>query len=267
VAKGIPEAMTNYAVLLREGRGGLAKDENAAAALLAAAATNKARAQFALASKKIKDAPTNSAEYIPWLEKRAADRNADAQVALGVALFTGQGGSRDPAQAVEWFRKAAARRAPDALFNLGLLHQTGQAVPQDSALAARYFKAAADNEGIKPWIKVICALTMAAGTAAGGWKIIKTLGHKMVKLQPVNGFAAETTAASVLYTAAFFGMPVSTTHAITTSIMGVGCARRFSALKLGVVERILWAWIMTLPATATLAFVLMKGLHWVGWAP
>jgi PiT family inorganic phosphate transporter len=108
------------------------------------------------------------------------------------------------------------------------------------------------------WIKVVCALTMAAGTAAGGWRIIKTLGHKMVKLQPVHGFAAETTAATVLYTAAFFGMPVSTTHAITTSIMGVGCAKRFSALKLGVVERIIWAWLLTLPASGFMAYLLVR---------
>ena len=110
------------------------------------------------------------------------------------------------------------------------------------------------NPGIPPWVIVTCALTMAAGTAAGGWKIIKTMGHKVVKLQPVHGFAAETTAASVLYVTATLGMPVSTTHAITTSIMGVGCAKRFSALKLRVVERIIWAWIMTIPVTGGLAF-------------
>jgi PiT family inorganic phosphate transporter len=114
------------------------------------------------------------------------------------------------------------------------------------------------KEVIAPWIKVICALTMAAGTAAGGWRIIKTMGHKMVKLQPVNGFAAETAGATVLMAAAHFGMPVSTTHSITTSIMGVGCARRFSALKLDVVERILWAWFLTLPMTALLGFLLME---------
>ncbi len=117
------------------------------------------------------------------------------------------------------------------------------------------------------WIKVVCALTMAAGTAAGGWRIIKTLGHKMVKLQPVHGFAAETTAASILYAAAFFGMPVSTTHAITTSIMGVGCAKRFSALKLGVVERIIWAWVLTLPASGLMAYLLIRLGRGVGWVP
>jgi PiT family inorganic phosphate transporter len=101
---------------------------------------------------------------------------------------------------------------------------------------------------------------MAAGTAAGGWKIIKTMGHKMVKLQPVHGFAAETTAATILYVTGSFGMPVSTTHAITTSIMGVGCAKRFSALRLNVVERILWAWVLTIPATAGLSFLFV----WLG---
>ncbi len=116
------------------------------------------------------------------------------------------------------------------------------------------------SPGVPPWVVFTCAVTMAAGTAAGGWKIIKTMGHKMVKLQPVNGFAAETTAATVLYVTGTLGMPVSTTHAITTSIMGVGCAKRFSALKLGVVERILWAWVMTLPATGGLAFALVFAL-------
>jgi PiT family inorganic phosphate transporter len=113
------------------------------------------------------------------------------------------------------------------------------------------------SQGIPNWVVVVCALTMAAGTAAGGWRIIRTLGHRMVKLQPVHGFAAETTAATVLAVTGSLGMPVSTTHAITTSIMGVGCAKRFSALKLGIVERIIWAWVMTIPATAGVAFALV----------
>jgi PiT family inorganic phosphate transporter len=120
------------------------------------------------------------------------------------------------------------------------------------------------NDHIPMWIKVVCALTMAAGTAAGGWRIIRTMGHKMVKLQPVHGFAAETTAAVVIHTASHFGMPVSTTHAITTSIMGVGVAKRFNALKLGVVERILWAWVLTLPATGLLGYALLKLVRLLG---
>ena len=117
---------------------------------------------------------------------------------------------------------------------------------------------------IAVWIKVICALTMAAGTAAGGWRIIRTLGHKMVRLHPVHGFAAEATGASVLLAAAHFGMPVSTTHAITTSIMGVGCAKGFNALKLKVVERILWAWVLTIPASGLVAYGLVRAAQMFG---
>jgi PiT family inorganic phosphate transporter len=118
---------------------------------------------------------------------------------------------------------------------------------------------------IAAWIIVLCGLTMCAGTAAGGWRIIKTLGHKMVRLQPVHGFAAETTGATVLFTAAIFGMPVSTTHAITASIMGVGCAKGFNALKLNVVERILWAWVLTLPASGIVAYALVRAARACGW--
>ena len=121
------------------------------------------------------------------------------------------------------------------------------------------------QQDIATWIKLVCALTMAAGTAGGGWRIIRTLGHKMVKLQPVHGFAAETTAATVLFVAAKMGMPVSTTHAITASIMGVGAAKRFSALKMGVVKSILLAWVLTLPASALIAYVAMRALQGFGW--
>src|SRR5881296_2522047 len=117
------------------------------------------------------------------------------------------------------------------------------------------------------WIKFICALTMAAGTAAGGWRIIRTLGHKVVRLQPIHGFAAETTAATVLMVAAKFGMPVSTTHAISTSIMGVGMAKTPKALKWELVERIVWTWFLTLPATGTIAYVLVRASQGLGWTP
>ena len=118
---------------------------------------------------------------------------------------------------------------------------------------------------IAVWIKIVCAVTMCAGTAAGGWRIIKTLGHKMVKLHPVHGFAAEATGATVLLTAAHFGMPVSTTHAITTSIMGVGCAIGFNALKFSVVQRILWAWVLTIPASGIVAYGLVRLAKACGW--
>jgi inorganic phosphate transporter, PiT family len=122
-----------------------------------------------------------------------------------------------------------------------------------------------DQSYIPLWIKITCATVMAAGTAAGGWRIIKTMGQKMVRVLPVNGFAADATGATVLMAAAHFGMPVSTTHAITTSIMGVGCARRWSALKLGVVGRIIIAWVLTLPMAALISWLTMRLIYLAGW--
>ncbi len=111
---------------------------------------------------------------------------------------------------------------------------------------------------VSPWVVILCATTMAAGTAAGGWRIIRTLGHKMVKLQPVHGFAAETSAAVIIQLASSWGIPLSTTHVISTSIMGVGAVKRFSGVKWGVVQRIVWAWVFTLPATGLLGYLLAR---------
>jgi PiT family inorganic phosphate transporter len=92
-------------------------------------------------------------------------------------------------------------------------------------------------------------------------RIIRTMGQRLVKLQPVQGFAAETTAAAIIYGASLIGVPLSTTHVISTSIMGVGASKRLSAVKWGVVETIVWAWVLTLPVTALLgaAFVWLSG--------
>ncbi len=114
---------------------------------------------------------------------------------------------------------------------------------------------------VAKWVIVLCAATMAAGTAAGGWRIIRTLGHRMVKLQPVHGFAAETTAAVIIQAASHLGIPLSTTHVISTSIMGVGAVKRFSGVKWGVVERIVWAWVLTLPATGLAGYALARLAH------
>jgi inorganic phosphate transporter, PiT family len=122
------------------------------------------------------------------------------------------------------------------------------------------FLRVSEFKDIPYWVVVTCALTMAFGTAAGGWRIIRTMGHKMVKLQPVHGFAAETTAAMIIHTASAIGVPVSTTHVISTSIMGVGATKRLSAVKWGVVERILWAWVLTLPVTGLLGYFLVRML-------
>jgi PiT family inorganic phosphate transporter len=115
------------------------------------------------------------------------------------------------------------------------------------------------------WIKLSGALVMSAGTAAGGWRIIKTMGHKMVKLHPIDGFAAETSAATVITIASSLGLPVSTTHNISGAIMGVGTAKNPHAVKWGVVERIIWAWILTLPAAGGMAWLLVHAMQAGGW--
>ena len=107
------------------------------------------------------------------------------------------------------------------------------------------------------WVKITCAIAMGMGTMMGGWRIINTLGSKMIRLQPVHGFAAETTASLIIGGASMAGIPVSTTQVITTSIMGVGSTRRLSAVRWGVVGNIIWAWILTLPMTFTLSAILM----------
>ncbi|MGQ0695659.1 MAG: inorganic phosphate transporter [Nitrospiraceae bacterium] len=105
---------------------------------------------------------------------------------------------------------------------------------------------------VPTWVIVACALAMGLGTTAGGWRIIRTLGIKIVKLEPVHGFAAETGAAGVLLFTAHFGLPVSTTHTITSSVLGVGATKRLSAVRWGLTSKILSAWIFTLPGAGML---------------
>ena len=153
---------------------------------------------------------------------------------------------------------------------MGVSHGTNDAQKTMGIIALALFTATHDNQlnqlpwflsflhtptfEVHTWVKIVCAITMALGTAAGGWRIIKTLGHKMVRLQPIHGFAAETTAALMIQTASHFGIPLSTTHVISTSIMGVGATKRFSAVKWGIVQRMVWAWVFTLPVTALIAY-------------
>jgi inorganic phosphate transporter, PiT family len=111
------------------------------------------------------------------------------------------------------------------------------------------------------WVIVLAATAISLGTAAGGWRIIRTMGQRVVKLDPIHGFAAETTAASIILTASHFGMPVSTTHVISSAIMGVGASDRLSAVRWGVAGNIVVAWILTIPASglaAAIAYVLIS---------
>ncbi|HYJ92248.1 MAG TPA: inorganic phosphate transporter [Pyrinomonadaceae bacterium] len=103
------------------------------------------------------------------------------------------------------------------------------------------------------WVEIAACGAIALGTLSGGWRIVKTMGTKIVKLQPVQGFCAETAGSITLFMATHFGIPVSTTHTITGSIVGVGSAKRFSAVKWGVASRIVWAWILTIPMAGIIA--------------
>ncbi|MGB9715625.1 MAG: inorganic phosphate transporter [Thermodesulfovibrionales bacterium] len=111
------------------------------------------------------------------------------------------------------------------------------------------------------WVIIICALAMGLGTAIGGWKVIKTMGISMAKLEPVHGFAAETSATAIILGASHLGLPVSTTHVIATAIMGVGATKRLSAVRWGIGKKIVLAWILTLPMCAILAWLINKVIH------
>jgi len=108
------------------------------------------------------------------------------------------------------------------------------------------------DAGIPLWVKLACAIAMALGTSLGGWKIIKTIGINMIRLQPIGGFAAETGAALIIHIMTAFGAPVSTTHVISASIMGVGASKRLSAVRWSLARNIVVAWVITIPATMLL---------------
>ncbi len=111
-----------------------------------------------------------------------------------------------------------------------------------------------EGDGIPLWVKLSAAVAISAGTYAGGWRIMRTLGRRIIELDPARGFVAETVAASVLYTTAFaFAAPVSTTHTITSAIMGVGATKRLSAVRWGVAKNIGMAWVLTIPMAAGVA--------------
>ncbi|MDD5306246.1 MAG: inorganic phosphate transporter [Deltaproteobacteria bacterium] len=110
------------------------------------------------------------------------------------------------------------------------------------------------------WVMLACALAMALGTATGGWRIIKTMGCSMIKLQPINGFAAQTTGAAVIVAASIIGAPVSTTHVVSSSIMGVGASKRLSAVRWMLAWNIVWAWVITIPVTAIMGALVVLAI-------
>ena len=150
-----------------------------------------------------------------------------------------------PSRVDGWFRRLQLLSA--AFFSLN--HGANDAQKTMGIVAGVLFAAGYIQTFYIPfWVVLMAHAAISLGTLAGGWRIIHTMGSKITKLQPVSGFAAETGAAFALLTATHFGVPVSTTHAITGSIVGVGATRRFSAVRWGVARQILWAWALTIPA-------------------
>ncbi len=162
-----------------------------------------------------------------------------------------------PAHVNQWFRKLQLLSA--ALFSLN--HGANDAQKTMGIIAGvlftvpAYRSAVVDADGrifIPFWIVLSAHAAIGLGTLSGGWRIIHTMGSRITKLQPVHGFAAETGAAASVYLATVLGVPVSTTHAITGSIVGVGATRRLSAVRWGVASQIVWAWMLTIPGAAVI---------------
>ena len=148
---------------------------------------------------------------------------------------------------------------------MALAHGSNDAQKTMGIMTLALFSAKAIPDKAVPIPVILMAATaMSLGTAAGGWRIMKTMGQRVVKLDPVHGFAAETTAASIIMVASHFGMPVSTTHVISTAIMGVGTSDRIKAVRWGIARSIVTAWILTIPASAIIAAAAYLLLHGVG---
>jgi PiT family inorganic phosphate transporter len=161
-----------------------------------------------------------------------------------------------PARVDRWFRKLQLVSA--AAYSLG--HGGNDAQKTMGIIAGALFAGGyISTFKIDLWVILIAHAAIALGTLSGGWRIIHTMGSKITKLVPVGGFAAETAGAISLFTATHLGIPVSTTHTITGAIIGVGSIRRLSAVRWGIAGRIVWAWLLTIPAAATIAAV----TYWV----
>ncbi len=181
---------------------------------------------------------------------------------LIMTLITKLTAHRHPRKMSEFFRKAQLISSALMAFSHGQNDAQKSMGIITLALVSNGVIAKAE---VPLWVKVACATTMALGTAAGGWRIIKTLGHKIIRLDPVHGFAAETAGAAVIMTASHYGMPISTTHAVTASIFGVGSSKRLSAVRWQVAKNVLVAWVVTIPATAFVGATLYWLLSLLGW--
>jgi inorganic phosphate transporter, PiT family len=160
----------------------------------------------------------------------------------------------NPGRVDSWFRRLQlASAAAYSLGHGGNDAQKTMGIISALLVGTGYLVKTGDNLPIPIWIVLMAHAAIAAGTLAGGWRIVNTLGTKITKLKPVGGFSAETAAAGSLFLATHLGIPVSTTHTITGAIVGVGSTGRLSAVRWGIAGRIVWAWILTIPAAALIA--------------
>ncbi len=170
-----------------------------------------------------------------------------------------------PSGVDRWFRRLQLVSA--AAYSLG--HGTNDAQKTMGIIAVLlYTTGHLGGEFYVPlWVVLACYLAISLGTLAGGWRVIETLGMRMAKLRPVHGFCAETAAASSILLSTVGGIPVSTTHTITGAIIGVGATTTLSAVRWGVAYRIVWAWVLTIPGTALVSFILFSAIRQFGIAP
>jgi PiT family inorganic phosphate transporter len=141
---------------------------------------------------------------------------------------------------------------------VGLLVSAQPMFAAERGFLHRFYLSSADH--IPLWVIIACYIMIAAGTAMGGWRIVRTMGMRITKLQPFGGFCAETGGAITVLFASSLGVPVSTTHTITGAIVGVGASKRLGAVRWGIARRIVWAWVMTIPAAAVIAALVYAGL-------
>jgi inorganic phosphate transporter, PiT family len=163
-----------------------------------------------------------------------------------------------PLKVDRWFRRLQLISA--ALYSLG--HGTNDAQKGMGIITLALVTGGLVKSDHPPyWVIICCHLAMAGGTMAGGWRIIKTMGQRITKLNPFGGFAAETASAVTLFATAKFGIPVSTTHTVTGAIVGVGATRRLSAVRWGITRRIVWAWVLTIPGAALFGAIIFHAVQ------
>ena len=216
-------------------------------------------------------APKEEYEQHPWTHVKTAYKIDTAYYALDSAKLvsdTLNGKAVFLAEKENFAKKGKAKsknyvgiKSSDLVKDINRDGKVFYAAPQESFVAVAELKPKKDIADIPPWVQYACFMAIGLGTLSGGWRIIKTMGTRITKVTPLEGVAAETAGSITLYISQYFGIPVSTTHTITGSIVGVGLVKRVSAVRWGVTINLLWAWILTIPVSGALAALFFYILH------